>query len=533
MNNAAAIIRSLIIYGLCLPMAVYLGYVLAIPWGRGDFAFIFLILCLPLIPVLMKWHHLLLVASWNMSMVLFFVQGAPYLWMAMTAISLLLTVLQFILKRDVHFATVPTVALPLLFLGLVIVLTAQLTGGIGLAAFSGGGGGMIGGKRYIQLFCAIAGYFAISSHRIEPDQAGKYVMVYFLGFLTMIFGSIAQWMPRGMYWIYSMFPVETLAFASGPGAGVGESRLSGVGLAACGVFYFILATYGLKGVLQSGERWRFLPFQFRGSFGINAPWRMLLLVVICGISLMGGYRSVPITLGLVFAFHFFREGLHRTVWAPLLLSVGLLAFVVSIPFMDQLPFTIQRSLSFLPLNVSEEVKQNAETSSDWRVEMWKEVVPTVPQYLLIGKGYAIDSREQEMSMSIAENRSDAQDDVAILAQDYHNGPLSLIIPLGIFGVLGFLWFLGAAWHVLLENSRHGDPAHQQINTFLLGFFLVKVLFFFAIYGSFQNDLVIFTGIVGLSCALNGGIRRPATAPAKPNPAYLPFRLPKPLRAENA
>jgi hypothetical protein len=29
MNNAAAIIRSLIIYGLSLPLAVYLGYLMA------------------------------------------------------------------------------------------------------------------------------------------------------------------------------------------------------------------------------------------------------------------------------------------------------------------------------------------------------------------------------------------------------------------------------------------------------------------------------------------------------------------------
>jgi len=30
---------------------------------------------------------------------------------------------------------------------------------------------------------------------------------------------------------------------------------------------------------------------------------------------------------------------------------------------------------------------------------------------------------------------------AELAGDYHNGPLSVIIPFGVFGVIAFVWFL--------------------------------------------------------------------------------------------
>ena len=157
MTNALAIIRSLIIYGLCLPLAIYLGYVVANPMDRMSLVVVVTVAALPLIPVLLKWHHLLLIASWNMSMVLFFVQGSPYLWMAMTAISLTLTVLQQILKRDVVFASVPAITWSLLFLAFVIFLTAQLTGGIGIRSF---GGASYGGKRYVQLFCAVAGYFA-------------------------------------------------------------------------------------------------------------------------------------------------------------------------------------------------------------------------------------------------------------------------------------------------------------------------------------------------------------------------------------
>ncbi len=527
MNNAAAILRSLIIYGLCLPLAVYLGYVLAQPWGRGDLAFVVAVVCLPLIPILLKWHHLLLILSWNMSMVLFFVKGSPYLWMAMTAISLGLTVLQYVLKRNVQFATVSTVAWPLLFLLVVIVITANLTGGIGLATF---GGDSYGGKRYIQLLCAIAGYFAITSHRIEPGKGTTYTALYFLGSLTMIIGSLAPWIPGSLRMIYALFPVDSMASLQQGSSFSEYTRLSGITYAAVGVMCFILARYGMQGMLGIGERWRFLPLQFRGGLGINQPWRLLAALGIMWVALMGGYRSIPITILMLCALLFFFERLHRTRLMAVFALVGILAFAVTLPFIERMPFTVQRSLSFLPIKVSDEAKQNAADSSEWRLKMWREVIPTIPQYLLVGKGYAIDAREQEMAMSIAELRGDDQAEGAKIAQDYHSGPLSLIIPLGIFGVIGFLWFMFASFRVLLNNYRYGDPINSRVNTFLLAYFVAKGVFFLVIYGSFQNDLAVFTGVVALSAAVNGGMKTPAPAVVKPNPAYLPFRLPKPQRA---
>jgi len=60
---------------------------------------------------------------------------------------------------------------------------------------------------------------------------------------------------------------------------------------------------------------------------------------------------------------------------------------------------------------------------------------------------------------------------------------------------------------------------------------VRIFYFMAIFGSFQNDLALFTGLIALSISLNGGMRRPSPAKAPaPNPAYLPFRLPKVVRA---
>jgi hypothetical protein len=526
MTNAASIIRALLIYGLCLPLAIFLGYVLAMPLDRVNLFFVAVVVLLPLIPLLLRWHHVMLVLSWNMMMVLFFLPGSPYVWIVMVAVSLGLTALQHILKRNVQFASVPSVTLPLLFLAAVILITAKLTGGIGLRSF---GGEANGGRRYIILLASIAGYFAITSHRTPPGRATLYTALYFLGALSMVITSAAPWMPRGLHALYALFPVENVnGFMTGE---LGESalRLGGITTAAIGTLCFLLARHGIKELVALGERWHFLPLKFTGRLGFNQPWRILLFLGIVWISLMGGYRGTAITLIMTLFFLFCIEGLFRTRLMPALALVGILCAAVALPLVDKLPKTIQRSLSFLPINVDPAVKLDTEFSSEWRLKIWREVVPTIPQYLLLGKGYAIDARELEAAQAFQEYGRGSSAETTMLASDFHNGPLSLIIPLGIFGVLGFLWFLIASFRVLLHNFRHGLPEHRQLNGFFLAFFLAKVVFFLLVYGSFQTDLPVFTGLVALCVTINGGLCQPAKAPA-PNPAYIPFRLPKAARA---
>ena len=521
MTNTLGIIRALLIYGLCLPLAVYLGYLLAVPMSRGSMMFLAAAILLPLIPILLRWHHFLLILSWNVSMVLFFLPGSPYVWMVMTLVSLGLTILQHILKRNVVFASIPSVTWPLIALAVVVLVTAQLTGGIGIRSL---GGDAYGGRRYVFILGAIAGYFALTSHRIPPERAFTYVALFFLGTLTMIVGSLAPWMPMGLRYVYALFPVESMtAFGGGE---FGEStRLGGVTSAAVACACFILARHGMTGLLTLSERWRFLPLQFKGGLSLNQPWRLLAFLGVIWIALMGGFRGTVVTILMIALFLFWFEGLFRTRLLPILLLTGVLVIAISLPFVNSMPLMVQRSLSFLPIDVDPTVRQDAEFSNEWRLKMWREVLPTVPQYLLVGKGYSIDARELEATTNLAEYNANATSAGAELASDFHNGPLSLIIPLGAFGAIAFMWFMIAGFRVLLNNHRYGDPQHSRINVFLVAYFLTKAIFFFLVFGSFQNDLVIFTGIIGLSAAVNGGMRQPAKAPAV-NPAYLPFRLPK-------
>src|SRR5205085_5318131 len=57
--------RTHLIMGLCLPLAVLLGYFLAQPLESASIAVVVMVLSLLCVPLFMKWHHPLLVLSWN------------------------------------------------------------------------------------------------------------------------------------------------------------------------------------------------------------------------------------------------------------------------------------------------------------------------------------------------------------------------------------------------------------------------------------------------------------------------------------
>ena len=112
-----------------------------------------------------------------------------------------------------------------------------------------------------------------------------------------------------------------------------------------------------------------------------------------------------------------------------------------------------------------------------------------------------------------------------IAGDYHSGPLSVLVPLGVGGVLAFLWFLTAGTCALYRNFRYGAPELKRVNTFLLTFFIAQTLFYMLVFGAFSNGLLIFTGILGFSVSLNGGVARaPKLEPIKETAPPLRRRL---------
>ncbi len=511
MFNRFLSIRTIVVFCICVPLAILLGYLSAAPLGWTTLFVFGSIAAIFATPFLLRWHTLILIASWNMSAVVFLLPGRPPLWLITAAISLLLSLVSYTLDKRKEYLSVPSIVRPLLFLGAVVLLTAELRGGIKLGSF---GGDSSGGKRYIYLLVAILAYFALTWNPIAKKQAYTYVSAFFLGGMTSAIGNLLPLVNPAFYVIFAIFPPEQSGLEVMGLVQQGTVlRFSGLTFASTAIFCALLARYGISGIFDISSPLKFLPFQSKGGFEVNKPWRLILFLFAIVLSLFGGYRLVIVTFALIFLVQFYYEGLFQTRMFPAFILAGILLAAAILPMADKLPMAMQRAISFLPVEVDPIARSSATSSTEWRLTIWKLVLPQVPDYLFLGKGYALNSHEIEiLGDQVSRGQGDSME-MAWMAGDYHNGPLSVIMPLGIWGVIGFAWFLVAATKALARNYRFSDPALVNLNRFLLAIFVARIVHFLFFFGSLYSDLVFFTGIIGLSVSLNGGVLNKRNQPA--------------------
>ena len=491
MNNAPAILKSLVIFAVIVPLAVIVGYMLTDPLDYTTFAYAGVLGLMLVFPLLLRWHYPLLLFSLNTGVVMFFIKGQPAFWLVMVALSLGMSLLERAMSSQKRFIHVPQITWPLICMIGVVLVTAKLNGAIGLHAF---GSEVYGGKKYIFLVINILGYFALTAQRIPPERANLYVALFLLGGVTQLVGDLYPVTPSFLYFIFWIFPPSSSIDVFE----IGLTRLGGVALAAAAVVYWLMARYGLRGIFLSGK-----------------PWRPVLFAVASMMIFLGGYRLAIISYLFIFGLLFFLEGLHRTRALLVFMMAGMLVVVAIIPLAPHLPFTFQRALAFLPLNLSAEVKAAADDSSEWRFKMWEALLPQVRSHLLLGKGYAISMEDfQFMGRDTAFQSVDASQQGLALAGDYHNGPLSVVLSFGICGVIAFLWLMLAGLRVVYCNFRYGDESLRTINIYLLASLLYYSFRFIFLYGALSSDMLFFASTIGLSIALNGGVCRPAPQPVQ-------------------
>jgi hypothetical protein len=286
----------------------------------------------------------------------------------------LISVVRRTLDQRYRFLSVPSVTWPLALMTIVVLVTMEARGGIGLRSM---GSDVYGGRRYFFLLAGIMGYFALTAQPIPRDKARLYMGLFVLGGLTSLIGDVLYVDNPAVYWLFLFFPPNLYALETTSGM----VRFAGIKECCAVIFYYLLMRYGI-----------------RSMFDMKRAWAVGILVL-CGIgSLLGGFRSSLLTLAMLFSVQFFLEGLHRTKLLPLfavgMLTTGLLA----LPFVEKMPYSVQRTLSILPIPLDPVARADAESTSAWRLEIWKAVLPQVPKYLLLGKGYSMTAQDYDYSV---------------------------------------------------------------------------------------------------------------------------------------
>jgi O-antigen ligase len=499
MNDARAALRSLAIYAVSIPLALLLGYLLANPLDMQSFGFLGIVFLIISAPLILRFHYPLMLLAWNSGVLLFFLPGSMSLAYAAIVVSFAVSLSHHIMDKRFQSVSVPALTRPLLAMVAVVVGTMILRGGFGLRSL---GGESLGGRYYIFLLLDILGYFALTTRTIPPDRVKWYVGLFLLGATASIISDLYGVLPGAFDFLFWFIPPSALDVP-----GVVVSRFGGIAAASLAVCLFMLARYGVRGLLTPGRKHLFVMFC---AFGF--------------VAMYGGFRSMFIALSMTFFFQFVIEGLWRTKWAVIFVVTLLLSAVVAAPFVNNLPLPIQRTLAVLPVKVDPQAKMDAEASSEWRLQMWRVAWPEVPQYLLLGKGYGLTARDYAMMTDRAITAFKAEDRGAFLAGDYHNGPLSVLIPFGLWGALVFLWFMGAGLRVLWRNYCFGRRELQSVNAYLLAVFITRFIMFLFVVGSFSTDMMSFTAFVGLSVALNGGVAQRPVQETVPQPEPVTARL---------
>jgi len=472
-----------------VPLALLLGFLLATPLDFSTMFFLALVVVALLMPILLKWHHFFLVASWNAAVIVFFLPGQPTLGTVMSMVSLLVYALNRTMRQKSTALDAKYIKLSLLFLLAVVLITAKATGGISGRAL---GSESWGGRRYISVLSAIAGFFALTSQSIPKDRRWLYASLFFLSGITAVISDLVYVAGPGFYFLYLVFPSQLASLQVLSQESV--LRFSGFTWGSQVAIFYVLMRYGIRGTLD-----------------IAHPWRLVVFLSLVAFGTLGGFRSALITISVVTITLFILEGLLVTRYFPIALMAAALFGVFLVGFMDRLPLAVQRSLSFLPIDIDPIAKMDAVATLDWRFQMWRVMIPEIPRYFFLGKGYAFSASDFLLTQEAIKRGLYTSYEDTLIAGDYHNGPLTLIIPFGIWGVIGFVWFCWVSLRALHANYRFGDLSIQNVNRFLYAYFIARLFFYLVFYGQFDLDLSVFTGIVGLSIALNNGICRPGSA----------------------
>ncbi|MGA2030354.1 MAG: O-antigen ligase family protein [Verrucomicrobiota bacterium] len=490
----------MIIGGLCLVLALFLGYQLATPDQISSLSWTAAVLFFMLVPLLIRWHHPLTIICWNLPLAVFFLPGKQTVGIFIAGISLSLSLLSWVMRsrKTPLFIRSPATTVPLIFLTVVVFVTMAATGGLHARTF---GSQQWGATRYLSVLGAIMAYFALIAQPTPPGRAKLLAALFFLPGTVWLFSVLFA--TGGLQSLLLLFPTYVLQESSFADTGADFERFIGLYFMSQAFCWFMLVRYGIRGI-----------------FNWHHPFRMFFFIAGFVVGLFGGFRSYIILFLLVFAIQFYYEKLFRGSLVWIFLACALLAGVFIVSYSDRLPLTFQRAISFVPgINIDPAARYDAQNSLQWRLDMWQVVLPLVPQYFFIGKGYGYDITDYILSSITARNEVahgyyNAANNPLMIEGDYHQGILTLIIPLGIFGLLAFAAFCWGGVRVLYANYHYGDPELSQINTFLFAFFVAKLIFYVIFFGSFFQDLMTFVGLVGLSLTLNGGVRHKVPAAAR-------------------
>jgi hypothetical protein len=352
-----------------------------------------------------------------------------------------------------------------------VILVTMYVRGFGIKAF---GGESWGGASYIQLLITL-GFFLLSESVIISQKQWRLALaLYFAASLLPSIAEITFLLSKGQsYWMYYFIRPD----------GISALGNLNVMLGGRGVLRFQISKYIAMIFVMC-----LALFPFRGKYRF---WIAVSCLIAFGFAGLSGHRTMVLYLLLLMPLLMFFT--TRRVPVRLLLTYGMgLAFLILALHMfgSHLPIAFQRAFSWVPFaDISVTARESAVGTTRWRFEVWKQVLTYLPDSWLVGRGLIFDSYEYYS----AARSSQATIEWAVITHNYHNGPLSLLIDLGIFGFIfgsGIL-FSTLSRHLRLLKTPWANETLTRYHRVLLASFCVDVFRFYAVHGDAASSFIDF------------------------------------------
>lgn len=375
----------------------------------------------------------------------------------------------------------------LLFANIAYLVTAFIRNPAGTESM---GLNRVGGRPYFDVIIVLLGYWILGHISIGPGLAKK---IPFLMLLSSIFTGVISFVtfhfPFTVPIVSSFYTgISTQGYA----AEISTNMPDEVGRE------MYLGPFGEKVAQVLGSY--FPPFSLLNPLNF---WRVFFFTIAIFAVLKSGFRSALMVIALFMFFaSYFREGLSKCLRNAFILSPVLVMLVFLQGSVIQLPLNIQRTLSFLPGDWNMEAIRDAESSTEWRIEIWKKVWDSRNRYIenwWFGDGFGYDKAILNLARQMQKTGNFEQiRESLILTGAYHSLPLSTIRAVGFAGFGLYFVLMGGmafyAWKTILRTRRTAYfPSAlfigiQMISAPIIGLF---------IYGDFSTSIAESTFMIAM------------------------------------
>ena len=392
----------------------------------------------------------------------------------------------------------------LLILNLFYLAITFCRNPVGVAAI--GGGERVGGRPYIDVILGVMTYLILSREIMPPtffQKLPKWILA--TAAFAAFAGAVGMFVPAvgaKLAYFYSGFgPSGSVVGDVGAATGIvsmGEDRLEFLSYPGGVLCLYVVSLINPLQLIS--------PSRFRALAAYSSGILMVML---------SGFRDgfVSIILSTVASTVVRDRFVGFVKLAFIFIVIALTAIALSLTDL-KLPFTFQRTLSFLPGNWDYEAVASAKDSSEWRFKMWREVIES-DKYIhskIFGDGFGIPRVEFERQMasmigggSAYQGEMGAQE-AFMINGDFHSGPLTIVRFVGVIGLLLFLPLIFmTSWYAFTLIRRTRGTPYQFCMLFVGIPQLANPIFFLFVFGDYRIELISQLFTIGLLKMLDASL----------------------------